>query len=353
MNDHTNAHGKQLSNVVKTLITWLLLGAVFAGFNLGYWPLYRQRVLKQPESFMALAETQEEAEARLTLTKGIEWFNPPVETVYSRLATLELRAHNPEAASGLERRARFYSLLREGSICPEHILSIFQDPPACVDPPPDIHDALRQATVSFGVALGMGTGTENWHACLQTGFLELGGSRVSTEGYIGATGIKAPVSLLVYSGGGSDERRGVHLFVQNIDHAVKQRGMHIVLLDANTGAVLRADVFDVWNDAFEATRMLHFLENAPAGCIGMFAVCDDGSAFVTSSIEAGLLKFGIGRRTYVNRVPRVLGLRYSFAAIGIKGASADTALQCWSPEYFQGRRGHPVACIVYESRNTP
>ena len=48
----------------------------------------------------------------------------------------------------------------------------------------------------------------------------------------------------------------------------------------------------------------------------------------------------------IQRRPRFFGMRYSFAAIGVKGAIPGKAMQAWSPDAYDGKSGHPVACGV-------
>lgn len=333
----------------KVLRVWGALFVLFAVFNILYWPVYRKEALTHPVAFLSYAETLPPEEARLVLRQGIDRFNPPCASPYSRLAELEKQDGNAAVVPFLEARARFYQQLQQDPV-PAKALAALAAALGQGDGvvlPPAVADSLSRATSSFAAALGMDTELVSWTPEGQMHLFTLGGSVFSTDGHIGNTGVRAPAPLLVYSGGGMDERRGAHILVGSTDHAARQRGMHIVLLTPDTGAVIRADLFDLWDSRFEEERMSHFLDNAPDGCIGLFAVCDDGSAFMKSATEERLMEFGVGRRTYVGREPGILGLRFSFAAIGVKGAPPNSALQAWSPDWFEGRRGHPVLCAVF------
>ena len=338
----------------KVLLIWALLAGVFAVFNILYWPAYRRQALTHPESFVAYARTLPDDAAAEVLRQGIIRFNPPYEEPYLLLADLESRASGGDAAGHYTSRARFYQALAKKSLTAEDYFALA----GTVSQPyrqlgGEVLSSVRVAVASLSRALGLPDVVTAWPVPEQLGLLALGGSVFSTDGYIGQSGVRAPLPLLAYSGGGIDERRDAHILVGGDDHASRQRGMHIVLLNAGTGAVIRADLFDLWNSTFEAERMLHFLDNAPDGCIGLFAVCDEGAAFMTGTVENGLLQFGLERRAFVGREPRVLGLRFSFAAIGVKGASPGAALQVWSPDRFQGYRGHPVACGVFQGGGAP
>lgn len=356
----------RLRLAVKVLIVWMTLGLIFLIFNIIYWPIYLQQTLSHPESFMEYAAQLPSEEARAVLREGIAQFNPPHEKPYEMLAALENQDENTEgeafAVSFLESRARFYTLLQQTPSDLSGLASLACDVAASRFPtvlPLDMSpEVLLPIWSSYETALGLsihGTPFSSLLKCPRADFAlyALSGSLFSFDGEIGTTGVKTPTLLVVYSGGGSDERRGAHIIVDDTDHASKQRGMHVVLLHEANGSVLRADLFDLWEDTFEAERMIHFLNNAPDGCIGLFAVCDDGAAFMTGKAEESLMQFGIGRRAYVGRNPKILGVRYSFAAIGVKGAPPDSAMQCWSPEWFRGRRGHPVICAVSPAGDTP
>ena len=340
--------------LTKVVLVWGLLGVLFALFNILYWPVYRKEALTHPEAFVEYASTLPPAEARQVLHKGLEQFNPPWDLPYLRLAELEKQAGVLESTVFLEARARFYGLLQQDPLPVEALAALvgaaYPDKNATLLP--EAVAGLSLAAASFADALGIGKAFDAWTPEAQHTLFALGGSVFSMSGEIGGTGVRAPVSMLVYSGGGMDARRGAHILVGPEDHAARQRGMHIVLLTPDTGAVIRADLFDLWENTFEAERMLHFLNNAPEGCIGLFAVCDDGSAFITSVVEEGLMRFGLDRRARVDREPRILGLRFSFAAIGVKGAPPGNALQAWSPDRFKGHRGHPVVCAVFNAGGT-
>lgn len=335
----------------KVLLVWGVLTALFAIFNLLYWPVYRKQAMTHPEAFVDYACTPPPQEARRVLREGIAQFNPPWDVPYLRLAGLEKQAGNTDDALILEARAGFYGLLRQDPAPLEALASLAAkvSPQLGVVQAPEIAAGLSRATASLASALGLGTALDSWAPEAQIALFTLGGSVFSSNGSIGDTGVRAPGPLLVYSGGGMDNQRGAHILVGAADHAVRQRGMHIVLLAPDTGTVTEADRFDLWESTLEAGRMLQFLTRAPEGCIGLFAVCDDGAAFMPGVVEEGLMRFGLGRRTRVGREPKLLGLRFSFAAIGVKGAPPDSALQAWSPDRFKGHRGHPVLCAVFNA----
>ncbi len=338
----------------KALLICLLPTAAFVLFNLLYWPTRMQQEYSHPASFPArarllLEENQPEA-ARETLLEGIAAFNPPSPEPYDLLAQVQERLFDVKGAEDARRRTLFYSALQQAPADAVALISAGEgiDRPykaLVLDAP--CAGLVRRAAASFGAAFGIREALTVWSTATQLAILDLAGSSFSFNGQIGAVGVVAPASLLVFSGGGMDERRGAHIFVGGRDYADRQRGMHVVLLDGATGAVLQTGAFDLWESADEARRMRRFLEESPQGCIGLFAVRDDGSAFMTLALEQALFNFGLERRAMAGRTPALLGLRYGFAAIGVKGAARGTAMQSWSPEEFKGYRGHPVVCAVF------
>ncbi|HOH31957.1 MAG TPA: hypothetical protein PLC40_19925, partial [Candidatus Hydrogenedentes bacterium] len=97
----------------KVLLVWGVLTALFAVFNLLYWPVYRKQAMTHPEAFVDYARTLPPQEARRVLREGIAQFNPPWDVPYVRLSGLEKQTGNTDNAFLLEARAGFYGLLRQ------------------------------------------------------------------------------------------------------------------------------------------------------------------------------------------------------------------------------------------------
>lgn len=323
-------------------MVWLLVAVIFTGFHFFYYPRYREQLLAEPEQFVRRAEhllqSGEEAAALHVLQQGIATFNPPVASVYRACAAL-LGADDDAEKSLMEGRAAFYDLVAAPS---SEGLRALQDAAGGVSV---ADDALLTVWQHFSRALHLPE-LSGWSAEAAASIFSLAGSVFSADGKIGSTGVTSPVALLAYSGGGADHRRGLHLFIGDRDYGSNKRGMHVALLDATTGEVLAVEVFDLWERPEEGRRLEVFLQEAPESCLGLFAVCDDGAGVLTHELEDSLLRFGLDRLLVEDRRARVLGIRASFAAIGVKGASPGSALQVWSPQWFGDHRGHPVLCAV-------
>lgn len=344
----------------KSRFLWALTTLVFLVFNTVYWPVHWRQTLSNPalieEYVEHIASTRSIEDARQALRQGLEHIRPPAPEPYALAARMESQAAEEETAQLAANRAIVYRTLHQMPVNIPNLLPALQSAANLlavseVDAPSA--GLVRRATTSFTAALHMREAAASFSVAEQISLLTLTGSVFSCQGKIGKTSATAPVPMLAYSGGGMDARRDAHIFVGGIDYADRQRGMHVVLIHATSGLVQQMGAFDLWTGREEAHRLTQFLLNAPKGCIGLFAVRDDGGANMTPALENALMGFGLERAAWVERAPAILGLRYSFAAIGVKGAAPGTALQAWCPEQYQGYRGFPVACGVLKGEAAP
>lgn len=339
---------------------WLLILAAFAVFNAAYWPARARSAAMAPESFHARAAAAHAAgdtgHAIAVARAGIARFQPPLAAPYADLrGWLEAAGHAEEAArlapvvafkEALDgpaeaRAARFVEAARAA---------------ADTDPVRARPESMRRAAAMLAGVLGVAIGAG--HAGLeldypeQLALLRAAGGALRDDGVVGETGVRSPVNILVQSGGGEGLRRQAHIVVEGRDWGGARRGMHVALVDPDAGQVTVSSVFDVWRSEAEADRLTRFLQDVLPGTIAAFAVYDDASAHLDRELEEALRGFGIERRTLVDRVPAIYGRRFSFAAIGVKGAGPGSALQAWSPGIYRvpgepaARAGHPVVCGV-------
>jgi len=334
----------------RVAITWAVCTGAFILFNLVFWPARAYQAWHAPENFQARAElhyAQGDVEAALhDIRQGIDRFHPSQAHPY-RTKAAWLEAGDPEfdlaTATG-----RFYAY-RDGSqeddLLPQALDQVTRHyPPRTFQS--DLLPALETLCTALLRACHIPEPDWTWTIPRRLALLESAHGIVAFDGLIGRTGLRAPVDLMVQSGGGAGTSRVAHIFVGTQEYATYRRGLHATILDPQSGVVLQTGLFDLWEHAQEADRMLRFLSDAPQGAIGIFAVFDDAAVNLTPALEEALLGFGLKRHILVNRRPVLIGLRHSFAAIGVKGAGAGTAFQTWSPESFQETPGHPVAIVV-------
>ena len=338
-------------------VLWLVIVGAFAAFNAVFWPAHMHQADRDPAQFLAYARKLdglgETLPALVRLRQGIRQHHPPWPEPYELLQGWLRRAGAEDEALALEPVIAFYRALSTGDADRgkelRQAVRGVREQKAVARVDASTCDAVNQLAGDFSRALGLLDTVGPMSCEEQLALLRLSGP-LRTDGRVGETGVRSPVDIVVQSGGGAGPRGVAHLFIRGREYAKRQRGLHAALVDAQSGQVFALGDFDIWDSAAEAARMTQFLREAPAGCIGVFAVRDDASANLTPALEAELLGFGLECQAVINYEPALLGLRYSFAAIGVKGASAGTALQAWSPEAFQGYPGHPVACGVIGGR---
>ncbi len=342
----------------RVAILWIIVLAVFAAFAAVWQPVHHYQVLHDPANFIALAESLEAtdpARARAALQTGITRFRPPVARPYARLAAQGERgpvAHLAEFYTALQAppSSRIEAIANAGRNAFDAVVL-----PA---PSKDAQQYMNTCFATLGRNLRFGDAADDFTFRQKAGLLWLTGGGGIAMGEIGTTGVQCPVDIFVFSAGGTGGTQGAHLLLRGRDYAKHRRGLHAAIIDPLIGQVVQLGTFDLWDDLEEAMRMLEFLDGAPAGSIGAFTVSDDASLNMTPALETALAGFGLERQAWVDRTPRFFGLRYSFAAIGVKGAAEGTALQAWSPAEFEldGRRypGHPVVVgILAREDSTP
>lgn len=347
-----------MSDAKRVAALWALVLAVFACFNAVYWPVaWRQRDL-DPANFMPYAKKlhgEGQLAAAIDIVKqGIDANHPPYAAPYETLQAWLTEFHDADGATTLRPTIAFYRARATAPAEREQALreairefDLFNRMPRLL---PETARAVDLAVKDLCPVLGVPDLAQNLKASDQYSLLALSGGTMVTNGKIGETGTKIDFDLIVQSGGAAKERRIAHIFLRGRDFGGQERGLHAALIDPANGQFLQGGIFDIWSSSAEADRLALLLRDAPEGTIGAFAVMDDASANMTETLEAGLRSFGLFPEAMVMRHLRFFGLRYSFAAIGVKGAIPGSALQAWSPEEFDGHRGHPVACAVFRAQ---
>jgi len=348
----------EISAKKRVAALWLLVAMLFGGFNAAFWPAYRHQKAMAPENFLARAQTlyarEGSAAGIACLLRGIAAQHPPYAEPYETLHAWLSEAGHAEEAARWKPKILFYAAFTAndfGEALGRAIQAELHRNPV---PPitPALVRHLEALSLDFAAALGSREAAAFLTPEERLALLRLSGDAIRTDGQIGGTGVRSPMDILVQSGGGEGARRLAHIIIRDRNFAVSKRGLNVVLADGVSGQILQWGLFDIWESAGEAERLVRLLRDAPAGCIGVFAVFDDASVNLSAALETELLRFGLERQAVINRQPALFGLRYSFAAIGVKGAACGTALQSWCPDTFQGHRGHPVTCgVLVEGRS--
>lgn len=356
--------GSCMTSVQRVLVLWLLILVVFGVFCAVYWPVRLHQRSTAPANFMRYAEDLvrdgRNEEAREVLEMGIARMRPPGPEAYARLQATHYSFGDQDAAAKWEPALQFRrAYATQGSRPEERDVALRKAAEAWLalhevpTPSAAMREAIARCAVDLVAPFGAGRVALDMAPREQLALLAVGGGEFRYDGQVGDTGIGLPAEILVQSGGGEGVHRVAHLYVDGRDYGRRERGMQVVLIAPGTGDVLRWDVFDLFDRPEEAGRLLSWLEGTPKGVIGAFAVFDDGSANMPHALEEALLSFGLERKAMVGAKPSLVGLRFSFAAIGVKGAAPGTALQAWSPEIFDGYHGLPVAVGILHGQEAP
>ena len=351
-----NTTQQPVSRFKAVAVLWLLAGAAFGLFCAAYWPIHLHQRWSAPANFLERATylhaqgRVEEAVAGLAL--GIHRHRPPFAEPYQKLHRWLEERGLPEEAADTAPFARFYKALEAPP--PKRMAVMRSAVSLCLERFPMPVSAAAAAPyariAAVGLARGFGLDAEEtvaaWPVREQLALCLLAGDAFSRNGVIGDTGVRSPVNILAVSEGCPDRVPRAHILLRGEDYASGRRGFDVALVNAESGQVFQLGHFDVYESESEAVRMAGFLRGAPAGCIGVFTVLDDASASMTPALIDELRRFGLAREANIERRSAIVGLRYSFAGIGVKGAREGAALQAWSPDAFRGHEGHPVACGV-------
>lgn len=349
-----------LSNRTRVLVLCALMLAAFAVFNAIFWPLHTAQLRRAPENFHAYARTLSEGGDRtaaiVVLQQGIDRFRPPLAAPYADLQSWLIAVGQPEGAIRQEPARQLYTAFDPGVADRTAALKAAAAAALQLRPVNALPKSMERPTALLAVSVATLAGLTREGFGLsyaeQLGLLQATGGALRGDGFIGETGVRSPVNILVQSGGGEGLYRQAHIVVEGRDLGRPRRGFHVVLIESDTGRIVGSSIFDVWSGLEEAERMTRYLEDTVAGTIGAFAVYDDASVNLTPALAAALVSFGCEPDAYVQRTPVLFGQQFSFAALGVKGAARGTALQAWSPYRYRRPNdpqvyfGHPVTCGV-------
>ena len=349
-----------MSQTKRIAILWGVVFVAFAAFTAAFWPVRLIQAQRDPANFLEHAQLlYKKGDTQRAVDKlktGVEEFRPAYPQPYRLLAELASQTGDEQLREWAEVRMLFYgaqsksdATIRDADL--KRATEIFLRTHGSPELLPHTNAAILRMAVDLTAVFGAGRAVLDMGPAERYALVAIAGGAFRTDGIVGDTGVLSSAEILVQSGGGQGVQRVAHLIVDGRDLTRRERGFHVATLNAPSGQILHWSTFDLFDDVTAADRMAQFLEESPDGCIGAFAVCDDGSVNMTAELEKALVNFGLRLAARVDREPALLGLRYGLAAIGVKGAAPGTALQAWSSEQFNGYAGHPVACGVVRSRS--
>ena len=148
------------------------------------------------------------------------------------------------------------------------------------------------------------------------------------NGAIGGTGVQAPVSIEVNSGGPADFAfitLGAETYA--VDASDHRPGYNVALVDAESGKLLERRGFDTTpaGSQAEASALAAFIEGASQGTVVAVALQGDGTVHLTGEAVAAFHSIG-GQAD-----PRDTA-GWSHAIIGVKGAAPGSAMEAAGPD---------------------
>lgn len=319
----------------KVGVLWALLLGFFLAFNAAYFPIRQFQKERAPENFEAMAARLKEAGhtdlAQRQLAAGISWFHPTYPAPYQALVDSGDATANAQVS--------LYTALRRGPLTADALAALLPLAPTLNRQPHGLDTAFSLWRDAGLIDATLAASPKEITALLRTAH-----GTLREDGQIGSAGT-TPVSILAASG-----PRAV-LVIDGVDYGGEARGLYVAVLGGGTGRILQLGQFDLWESWDESLRMAQFLRKAPEGSIGVFAVSHEASVYFDyTHLAPEVERFGLERQAMVNQRLRYFGLKYAWAAIGVKGGTG--ALQAWSPGEFQGYPGHPV-CVAVWPENTP
>lgn len=145
---------------------------------------------------------------------------------------------------------------------------------------------------------------------------------VSSDGYIGRTGIKSPVDIIVRSAGYLVGNYA-QIFVNGNNVSQNKRGYNIVTINPETGVVEKSLRYDTCGSEDDVKEMVNFIRDIKNGTIVCASVMDDASNAL--SVEEGNIFQEIGAKGNLHGKNR-----WGHGIIGIKGSKYGQAVEAIS-----------------------
>ncbi|NOZ05628.1 MAG: hypothetical protein GXP41_04655, partial [Chloroflexi bacterium] len=138
---------------------------------------------------------------------------------------------------------------------------------------------------------------------------------------IGKSTVSTPYPILVESAG-EEVGNLAHIFVNGQDVAMGGRGFNLAVIAPQTGVVTARATFDTHLDSSAAHRLANFVAAVPHGYIVAVAVADEGSRLLSEEAVNALHTLGLAQD-----LTGTTHFRWSYAALGVKGAPTGSALE--------------------------
>jgi len=151
--------------------------------------------------------------------------------------------------------------------------------------------------------------------------LGISGIKVTSrsDGFIGKTGMKSPVDIIIRSAPGSVGNYA-QILINGKDVSQNKRGYNIVILNFNTGVVEESKSFDTHGSKDDVKKMMEFINRIENGKIICVAVSDEASNQLSNEEGKVFEKIG-GKGNLAGK------FYWGHAIIGVKGSKYGEAIE--------------------------
>ncbi len=143
-----------------------------------------------------------------------------------------------------------------------------------------------------------------------------------SDGFIGKTGIKSPVNIIIRSAGflvGNYSQ----ILINGENFSQNRRGYNVVVLNSKTGEIENSESFDTSGSKDHVKKMIDFINGIAKGKIVCVAVLDEASNALSKEDAEIFKKIGAKENLYGKR-------RWAHGIIGVKGSGSGDAIEVMS-----------------------
>ncbi len=161
-----------------------------------------------------------------------------------------------------------------------------------------------------------------------------------SDGFIGKTGIKSPVDIIIRSAGALVGNY-TQIIINGNNVSQDRRGYNIVVLNSNNGKVEISKHFDTHASKDEVEKMKDFINGIAKGKIVCVAVRDEASRALSKGDGEILREIGSKENLYGKH-------RWAHGIIGVKGSGSGDAIEVTSEKpieiYVFNKGGQKLPC---------
>jgi tetratricopeptide (TPR) repeat protein len=142
---------------------------------------------------------------------------------------------------------------------------------------------------------------------------------VKSDGFIGQTGVKSPVDIIIRSAGALVGNYG-QILINGNNVSQNRRGYNVVVLNSKTGDIQNSETFDTSGSKDHVKKMIDFINGIAKGKIVCIAVFDEASNALSKEDGETFEQIGSKENLYGKN-------RWAHGIIGVKGSKNGEAIE--------------------------